>query len=436
MRKIINRRFMDIALFSIIVTTLVMTVVFYTQLKKQVFSDLEIVTKLLIDEQSYEKETSNLRITVIDKDGRVEFDSTMDAGSLENHNNRPEVIEAIENGEGYGVRKSDTLSKNVFYYAKLMDNGQILRVGKEAHNVLSVLLSALPVVVGMALVVAAVCFLVSQYLTVAILKPIDDMVEDMEHIDENGGYPELVPFTTKIRAQHEEILSSANIRQEFTANVTHELKTPLAAISGYAELMEPGLISNEDVKHFSKEIRKSAARLLTLINDIIKLSELDAGNAIDILEIVNLAEIAEETTEMLSLGAAKNQVKVYYEGEKKADVRIGRELAEELTYNLIENAIRYNRVGGSVYVKLAKENNRIIFSVEDTGIGIPLEHQERVFERFYRVDKSRSKELGGTGLGLAIVKHICTLTGGELGLMSKPDVGTKIFISWKMENKD
>ena len=138
MRKIINRRFMDIALFSIIVTTLVMTVVFYTQLKKQVFSDLEIVTKLLIDEQSYEKETSNLRITVIDKDGRVEFDSTMDAGSLENHNNRPEVIEAIENGEGYGVRKSDTLSKNVFYYAKLMDNGQILRVGKEAHKVLSV----------------------------------------------------------------------------------------------------------------------------------------------------------------------------------------------------------------------------------------------------------------------------------------------------------
>ena len=214
---------------------------------------------------------------------------------------------------------------------------------------------------------------------------------------------------------------------------THELKTPLAAISGYAELMEAGLVNEKDIKHFSGEIRKSAARLLTLINDIIKLSQLDAGNANEILEIVNLADIANESVEMLSLGALKNNVTVSYEGVKSAEIRIGKELAQELVYNLIENAIRYNKPDGFVCVKVLKDENSTILSVEDNGIGIPIEHQERIFERFYRVDKSRSKELGGTGLGLAIVKHICTLTGGNLKLESKPDKGTKITIIWDNE---
>ena len=424
---------MGIALFSILVTTLVMTVVFYTQLKKQVFSDLQVVAEILEGKDSFDTNTDNLRITVIDPDGTVSYDSSMDAEVLENHLNRPEVAEAMEHGTGKGIRVSDTLSESVYYYAKRLEDGSVLRVGKEAHSVTTVLLSALPIIIAMALLLIVVCSVVSHYLIADIIKPIDRLASDMDHISETDTYPELVPFTRKIRSQHEEILSSTTIRQEFTANVTHELKTPLSAISGYAELMEAGVVNEKDIKHFSGEIRKSAARLLTLINDIIRLSQLDAGNVKEILEMVNLAEIAEESAEMLSLGASKNQVDLYYEGVKSADVRIGKELAQELVYNLIENAIRYNRPGGKVYVRLRKDQKTVSMEVEDTGIGIPKDSQERVFERFYRVDKSRSKQLGGTGLGLAIVKHICMLTQGEISLESEPNVGTKISVTWSVE---
>lgn len=434
MRKKINRRFTGIALFSVVITTVVMTAVFYAQLKKQVFSDLAVVVDLLIDEGAYMRKTDDLRITLIDADGKVLFDSTVDEQSLTNHLDRPEIAEAASSGTGMGIRKSDTLSESVFYYAKKLGNGQILRVGKEAHSVVAVLLSALPVVFTTALVLAVICLMVSHYLTSAIVKPIEEMAGDMELMDEGKSYPELIPFTRKIRLQHEEILSAANIRQEFTANVSHELKTPLAAISGYAELMEAGLVEEKEMRRFSGEIRKSAARLLTLINDIIKLSQLDTGNAKDILDVVNLAEIAKESVEMLSFGAAKNGIDVIYEGDDRADVHLGKELAQELAYNLIENAIRYNKPNGRVAVKVQNKGMQIVFSVEDTGIGIPPEHRERIFERFYRVDKSRSKELGGTGLGLAIVKHICNLTNAEVDLMSKPGVGTKIVIVWCVGN--
>ena len=433
MRKKINSRFIEITLFSIIITTLVMTAVFYAQLKKQVFSDLQIVTNLLIEEGSYEKKTSDLRVTLIESDGTVAFDSVVDEQTLENHMDRPEIEEAFQRGTGQGVRMSDTLSESVFYYARRLDDNRVLRVGKEANSVLSLLLSALPVVIGMAFLLAIVCLVVSHYLTTEILHPIDEMARDIDHVKEEKSYPELVPFIRKIRIQHEEILSAANIRQEFTATVTHELETPLAAISGYAELMEAGLVNEKDIRHFSGEIRKSAARLLLLINDIIKLSQLDAGNAGEMLEVINLAEIARESVEMLSLGASRNSIQVNYEGAEDARVRIGKELAQELTYNLIQNAIRYNKQNGRVTVKMTADDTKVSLCVEDTGIGIPAEHQERIFERFYRVDKSRSKELGGTGLGLAIVKHICTLTGGELRLESELNVGTKITIDWKAE---
>ena len=434
MKRKINSRFIGIALFSIVITTLLMSVVFYSQLKKQVFSDLQVVANLLIDEEMYEKKTDDIRITLVEQDGTVLFDSVADEQSLSNHMDRPEIAEAMANGTGKGVRMSDTLSESVFYYAKRLDNGQVLRVGKEAHSVISLLISALPVIIGIAALLAALCLILSHYLTVAIVRPIYEMAGNMDNIQEENSYPELVPFTQKIRSQHEEILAAANIRQEFTANVTHELKTPLASISGYAELMEAGLVNEKDIRHFSGEIRKSAARLLALINDIIKLSQLDAGNEKEVLEVVDIAEIARESVEMLSIGAAKNHIDITYEGVSEARVKIGKELAQELAYNLIENAIRYNKPYGKVDVKVEKSDKKITFSVADTGIGIPAEHQERIFERFYRVDKSRSKALGGTGLGLAIVKHICTLTGAEIELVSKPDAGTSITVEWNGDN--
>lgn len=433
MRKIINRRFIAIALFSILFTAVFMTAVFYTILKRQIFSDLEVVSNLVEERSSYQETTSDVRITLVSKDGTVLFDSMAEKATLENHLDRPEIQAALQNGTGEAVRKSDTLSESVFYYAKRQVDGNVLRVGKEAHSVTLVFLTALPIIIIVAIVLVFVCLFVSHYLTTAIVKPIDQMASDIDHIREEESYPELVPFARKIRMQHEEILSSTNIRQEFTANVSHELKTPLAAISGYAELMESGMVEEKDVQRFSGEIRKGAARLLSLINDIIKLSQLDAGNGEELLDVVNLADVASECVEMMSINASKNDVKLVYEGTQTAAVRVGKELAEELVYNLIQNAIRYNKPGGSVYVKVVNESGEIMFCVEDTGIGIPPEHQERVFERFYRVDKSRSKELGGTGLGLAIVKHICVLTGGELELQSHPNAGTKITIRWRAE---
>lgn len=433
MKKKINARLIQIGILSIVITSLVMTAAFYAQVKRQVFSDLEIMTNILLEEDSFENKVDNLRITVINKDGSVAYDSNVDASKLDSHIDRPEVKDAMRTGTGEDERRSDTLSESVFYYALKMDNGQILRVGKEARSVFSILLSMLPVSIGIGILLVLICMVLAHYLTKSMVKPIDKMAADLDHINEAEVYPELIPFARKIRAQHEEILSAANTRQEFTANVTHELKTPLAAISGYAELMEAGMANEGDIKRFSGEIRKSAARLLTLINDIIKLSQLDSGNAGEVLEPVNIAEIAEDSVEMLSLGASKNQVTISYEGVKEADVKIGKELAQELVFNLIANAVRYNKKGGKVFVKVLKDDTHIIFFVEDTGIGIPKEHQERIFERFYRVDKSRSKELGGTGLGLAIVKHICSLTGGDLVLKSEPGKGTKISVTWKVE---
>ncbi len=440
---------MGIAVFSIVVTAMVMSVIFYVQLKKQVFSDLKVIAELLVTAAGSEDaaesaplsgyliseygtlQNKGIRVTVIVADGTVRFDSIADAAELENHLDRPEIKEAFENGSGSEVRKSDTLSRSVFYYAVRMENGQVLRVSREFASVAWVLLSALPIMFFMILALVAVCMVASHYLTAAIVEPIDTMVEDMKHLNEADIYEELIPFTRKIRSQHEEILSAANMRQEFTANVSHELKTPLAAISGYAELMEAGVAKEEDVRRFSHEIRKSATRLLNLINDILKLSKLDAGYQEEILEIVDLAVIARDTAEMLSVNGSKMGVTVSYRGCESAKIRIGRELAEEIAYNLVENGIRYNKKGGEVLVQVSTEGQKVLFQVIDTGIGIPKEHQARIFERFYRVDKSRSKELGGTGLGLAIVKHICELTGGTLTLESEEGKGTTVSIRWE-----
>lgn len=436
MKKKISRGFIAIALFSIFVTAFVIAVIFYNQLKEQVFSDLKVYTELLAEDMDniMKEEWSvpgDIRVTVIDAKGNVHFDSAANPQNMENHLGRPEIEAAFTEGNGWAVRWSDTLSKSILYYALRMEGGAVLRVGKESASVLWVMLSGLPAVCVMIFLLMAVCMAASHYLTMDIVKPIYTMAEDIDHINESEIYAELVPFTRKIRSQHEEILSAANMRRDFTANVSHELKTPLAAISGYAELMETGVAKEEDVRHFSTEIRKSAGRLLALINDILKLSKLDAGNQDEFLEIVDFAAVVKDTVSMLSVQAEKLGVSVRLKKCETAKIRIGQEPAEEIAYNLIENAIRYNQKGGEVFVSVYSTDKGAQFEVSDTGIGIAGEHQERIFERFYRVDKSRSKELGGTGLGLAIVKHICDLTEGEIKLESRPGKGTTVLIIWK-----
>lgn len=215
-------------------------------------------------------------------------------------------------------------------------------------------------------------------------------------------------------------------RREFTANVSHELKTPLQSIMGSAELIENGLVKPEDMKDFSDRIYKEAARLLTLIEDIIRLSQLDENVELA-WENLDIAKMASDTAALLRDTAEKKNVKINLDCEP-TEIYGVRQLYSEIIYNLCENAIKYNKDGGSVTVSVHPKNGGIELTVSDTGIGIPPEHRSRVFERFYRVDKSHSKATGGTGLGLSIVKHAVQYLGGQIDLTSRVGEGTKITV--------
>ena len=255
------------------------------------------------------------------------------------------------------------------------------------------------------------------------------MAGNMDDFSGAPVYKELVPFLTTIRMQHENILEAAKVRQDFTANVSHELKTPLTAISGYAELIENKMVEGEQLEHFAKEIRHNAERLLSLINDIINLSELDRTEDQIQFENLDLCEVVENCSDTLRMNAQQKNLNFSFEGEP-CMIRANRDLINELVTNLGENAIRYNCENGSVDIRVFSENGRPVLLVSDTGIGIPKEHQDRIFERFYRVDKSRSKQTGGTGLGLAIVKHIVAIHDASLTLESEEEKGTTIRVEF------
>ena len=229
-----------------------------------------------------------------------------------------------------------------------------------------------------------------------------------------------------LRVQRAEILSAAKARQDFTANVSHELKTPLTSILGYAELLENGMEVEEQRIHFCREIHKNAERLLALINDILRLSEMDQGYAPE-FENLDLYEAVCECMEGLQVNARQRQIMLALGGEH-CTIRGNRFMIKELIENLVQNAIRYNNPEGKVMITVEKREDRTILMVKDNGIGIPASEQQRIFERFYRVDKSRSKATGGTGLGLAIVKHIVEIHDAKLELDSAPGVGTTITV--------
>ena len=274
---------------------------------------------------------------------------------------------------------------------------------------------------------AGVSLYLAHLLTARLVQPIEQMTAHLNNVSGVARYPELEPFMDMIEQQHEEILRSANMRVEFTANVSHELKTPLTSISGYAELIESGMAQGEQAKTFAGEIHKSANRLLTLINDIIRLSQMDAPMPDLKFEPVDLAQIATNTFEQLEMSARKVDVTLQLDA-KQAVVEADRQMMDELLYNLCDNAIRYNVRGGSVKLEVRPIRDKVIVCVQDTGIGISPENQEHVFERFYRVDKSRSKATGGTGLGLAIVKHIAVKHNAQIELESELGRGTKISV--------
>lgn len=268
-------------------------------------------------------------------------------------------------------------------------------------------------------------------LSAAVVQPLKSMADDVEGLTDNAPYPELLPLLEALHRQQAQKEENVRQRQEFSANVSHELKTPLTSISGYAEMIETGMAKDEDITEFAGKIHAEARRLIDLIHDIIKLSELDEPQAQRELEPIDLLPIAQDTCGLLSFSAQRAQVNLTVEG-CYGKINASHELLEELIYNLCDNAIRYNKPGGYVRVKIAAENtngrNMLALTVADNGIGISPEHQERIFERFYRADKSRSKASGGTGLGLAIVKHIVIQLDATLELKSAPGDGTTITV--------
>lgn len=438
MVKKINLNFVLVTAISIFLTTILTTFVFYRHFQREVFSELSSFAQMVdhldlmqrMREQGFVQPENELRITWIAADGTVLYDSYAGDGELGNHGGRPEVAEALKNGDGSCMRRSETMGQNIFFYARRADDGTVIRVAKEAGNIWTVFGSALPITFLLAVLSFFLCMWMAGRLTRAFVRPIEEMAAHLDGTGQESAYKELVPVLALIRTQHEEIVRNAKIRQEFAANVSHELKTPLTSISGYAELIATGMASKKKARYFAGEIHENAQRLLTLINDILQLSELDDAPAEDLsFEPVDLYELAADCVRMLEPSAKKHEVALVLGGESTV-IWADRMLIGELLYNLCDNAIRYNRKDGHVWVTVGEE-----LVVKDDGIGIPEKHQKRVFERFFRVDKSRSKKTGGTGLGLAIVKHIVEAHHAVLSLESEEGEGTTVRVKFPGETE-
>lgn len=430
------------SMILVIVTTLLIayamtTVVVYRQnvgvMEREIRQEAQYIRAAIrdagegyLDEAaSVQKET---RLTLISQDGQVLYDSEhTDEATMENHKNRPEVRQAVNLGEGKDVRRSDTLEQEMFYYALRLDDGTILRVARSMDSVLRTALEVLPGMTVIAGIMLAFALALSRWQVRRLIRPINEL--KLDDPLENEIYEEITPLLRRIDEQNKEKDAIANMRKEFSANVSHELKTPLTSISGYAEIMKNGMVRPEDMKKFSERIYNEASRLITLVEDIIKLSKLDEGEIEVEKEDVDLYEMTREIVSRLAPQAQARKVRVEVTGESVIYHGI-RQVLDEMIYNICENAIKYNKEGGSlsVWVGSTLKGKKVI--VTDTGIGIPKDQQERIFERFYRVDKSHSKETGGTGLGLSIVKHGAMIHDAQIHVESEVGKGTKMEITF------
>ena len=482
-------------------------------------------------------EADRFRVTWIDTDGTVLFDTQVDQTAMENHADREEIREAFATGSGSAVRNSSTLTEQTYYEARRLQDGTVLRISTNQTSAWALMMDLLWPIILIAVLAIGLSLILARRMAKNIVEPMNNL--DLEHPLSNDTYEELSPLLRRINQQHLQIdaqmrklqhktdefiqitshmqeglvvldketrirsINSAAIkifgaeescvgssffqvnrsntlrqalndaldrghgsvmqelegriyrfdmtsiqsdgnllgavilmvdvtesqnaeqmRREFSANVSHELKTPLQGIIGSAELLESGMVKPEDTPRFVGHIRKEAARLVNLIEDIIRLSQLDEGVELP-AEQVDMRQLAEEVKEILAPSAAEKQVSISVSGAGFTVMGV-RRMLQEMFYNLCDNAIKYNIPGGSVTIHA--ENNCLI--VSDTGIGIPAEHKDRIFERFYRVDKSHSKQSGGTGLGLSIVKHAVAYHNASITLDSTPGEGTTITIQF------
>ena len=444
MRRTIYHRVVAVVLASVLLVSALFTALLYREIARQVRDDVrtrDLLIARVLDEQAAGSDmlqmltnialtTRPYRITLIAADGTPLFDSEAKVATMQNHANRPEFIAARATGVGQSKRFSATIGAETYYYAKLLKGGQVLRVAQTTDTVFGLLLRQLPWILIAIAAVALICLVVARRLTRSLVKPIIEA-------GHNSGNPEVI--YAELAPYLREREASDKLRRQFSANVSHELKTPLTSIAGRAELLEAGLVKPLDVATFGRSIKKESQRLLELIEDTMRLSQLDENSAPS-LQTFGVQDVIDDVFESLEGKAAAAQVTLESDG---ADLELtaNRSMIFELLYNLVDNAIKYNQAGGTVTVRAARnraassesgeETDATVLEVTDTGIGIPTADQERVFERFYRVDHSRSKETGGTGLGLSIVKHIAAQHGAEVELESKPGAGTAVRVRFR-----
>ncbi|MDY4523631.1 MAG: ATP-binding protein [Treponema sp.] len=411
----------------------------YNYFEQQIFNELENEATFIEDfilNHQYDEirnfDTKN-RITLIHKNGEVFFDNKVDIQEMENHFTREEILGALKNKQAKVSRFSSTMTEKTLYYAKLLSNQDILRISCNQHSVAVLVLGMSQSLLIMFVIAIIICAVIAKFVSKKIVEPLNKI--NLENPEDTNVYQELKPFTHRISEENFEKAQREELRQQFSANVSHELKTPLTSISGFAEILKNGGTDEQTTKDFANTIYEETQRMISLVNDIIKLSKLDEKSISQEKEEINLTELSKEVITPLLPVAEKKNVKIDLEAENQVFINGVRSVIFEMIYNLVENAIKYNKNDGKVIVKVSKisenpssKKQTVVLSVSDTGIGIPKNEQERIFERFYRIDKSRSKESGGTGLGLSIVKHGAKYHNAKVTLSSQEGKGSTFTI--------
>ena len=424
MRRKINVQLVSISLIAIVATMLVMLFVFYDLFQTQVQDDLRANAIVLKNtgifhsgnENALHMDYRKLRVTWISATGTVLYDNDADVGTMDNHMSRPEVKHAFKDGDGNAVRKSATMDTNTFYYAIKLNDGSILRVAREASNIWSVCGKILPIVAATILIMMILCIILAHIMTKNIIKPIEQMAVDLDDFSVIPAYKELEPFAATIRAQHTDILKSARMRQDFTANVSHELKTPLTVLKGHLSGMLNGVVGYEN---HSKYLQRSLAvteKMEVLIRELLYISRIEKNKTSIQFANIDFAELLRTVIAELTDFISEKKLSLHINIPDRVSCPLDRAEMERAIQNILINAIRYSPDGEQVIVTVTETNTIISCSIENTGVKIPETTICHLFEPFYRVDISRNSATGGTGLGLYIVRGILENHNAEYGI--------------------